>query len=77
MFGRTLTDICVASQTQLAFLTPSIVKQNVKYHPIPEEEVWRASILNELIENMFSEDVCVPNFTDDELKFILDHLCTT
>ena len=49
VFGGTLTDICVASQTQLAFLTPFNVKQNVKYHPIPEEEVWRASILNELI----------------------------
>ena len=76
--GRNLHEI--ASQCNLVYwpdlslLKQNLVKKNVEYKPIPEEEKWKVSICQELLSAR--DDVLeLPGFTSDEEAELLDYLC--
>ena len=50
-------------------LTPSYVSSQVKYAPVPIEEIWRVSLLEELIQ-IRSHDFILEGFSKEEI----DHL---
>ena len=47
---------------------------NIEYHPIQEDENWKVSFIQELIEAKNS-NLEVVDFTDDELDKIMEFLC--
>ena len=76
--GRNLHEI--ASQCNLGYspdlslLKPNLVKKNVEYKPIPEEDKWKVSICQELLSAR--DDVLeLPGFTSDEDAELPDYLC--
>ena len=57
-------------------LKSSSVKADFKYKPVPEQEMWRMSILEELLEvreNKFE----ISGFDQEEIEEILEFVCTT
>ena len=76
--GRNLHEI--ASQCNLGYspdlslIKPNLVKKNVEYKPIPEEDKWKVSICQELLSAR--DDVLeLPGFTSDKEAELLDYLC--
>ena len=48
----------------------------INYHEIPEEEVWRVSLANEMIDALWGENV-VAGFSRDELAYFLSYACAS
>ena len=48
----------------------------IEYHEIQEEEVWRVSLANEMIDALWGENV-VEGFSRDELGYILSYACAS
>ena len=68
-----IASLCKASPDDIS---SNMVKKSVKYAPIPEAEVWRIGV----IQNMSSMlDRTIPNngLTDSEVAEILDFACTS
>ena len=52
------------------------VKNKMKYFPVPVEETWRISIIQELLE-IKSGQANISNFEDEDVTDFLNILCTT
>ena len=48
---------------------------NVPYHEIPEDQLWRKEMANEITEAKFG-NLAIEGFTKKELKAILEYVCT-
>ena len=75
-FGNTLSRIqqeCGA--TSLQELCPNLVKKDMKYVEVPEDEHWKAGLLKELLLAS-SRVLTVENIEQTEIKMMIDHLCT-
>ena len=74
MLGRCMSQILRECEVDnLSSLSSSIIKRNMKYFPVPEEEEWRVGCIMELL----NEKVEIPGFSDKEVKEILSYLCST
>ena len=47
---------------------------NIKYHPIKVEEIWKVSMIEEIIEAKNS-NIEIVDFTEEELAEIMEFLC--
>ena len=45
---------------------------NVKYHPIPQEELWRVGLINQTVDALWGVNT-VEGFTREELSYILGY----
>ena len=57
----------------MAGLTPGIVKNDMKYFSVPDEQAWRIPMLRELVNGKF----CVPGFSESELTLMKNYLCSS
>ena len=73
VFGKTLSKIADHCDCAMEQLSPSLVKRRMRYHDPPDTEVWRLPIARELTSSRLK----IPGFSNDELKKILHHICTT
>ena len=72
--GSNLRNILLKTdKTSIRDLVPNDVL-NIEYHPIQEDENWKVSFIQELIEAKNS-NLEVVDFTDDELDKIMEFLC--
>ena len=73
--GKNLDNISYDCNVTVDNLTKNIVKNNLKYAEIPEDDQWRVPIVNELL-NLNHDQFHVEGFYDDEIKDIITFLCT-
>ena len=73
VLGRTLGKLSSLCKCQVSALTVSAVKRSVNYFAVPTGEEWRLPLLDELL----SPEVEVPGFLDEEVKELLEYLCTS
>ena len=76
VLGRTMTRIALLCNARPDDISSNMVKKSVKYAPIPEAEVWRIGV----VQNMCSiRDRTIPDhgLTDTEAAEILDFACTS
>ena len=72
--GSNLRNILLKTdKTSIQDLVPNDVL-NIEYHPIQEDENWKVSFIQELIEAKNS-NLEVVDFTDDKLDEIMEFLC--
>ena len=50
--------------------------ENVEYHPIKNEYLWKVDAIQEIIE-VKSRRLEIDDFNKDELEYILTYLCTS
>ena len=73
--GRTLSKIrkeCKVDMEDVGNLNPKLIKSNMQYYPVPEEEEWRVGCLTELL----NDDLEVPGFTENEIKEFVTYICS-
>ena len=73
--GRTLSKIrkeCKVNMEYVENLNPNLIKSNMQYYPVPEEEEWRVGCLTELL----NDDLEVPGFTENEIKEFVNYTCS-
>ena len=73
--GNNLHNIALDCLTSVKSLTKTIVKNNMKYFDIPEENRWRIEFVKEIL-NLKIDQLQIEGFHDDELNEIINFLCT-
>ena len=76
VFGSNLINIARECNCKVTDLTPSLVKQNLRYATAPEQDQYKISFVKELVM-IKSQDMMVDNFSNQELFDIIDYLCTS
>ena len=76
VFGSNLVNIARECNSNVNELTPSLVKNNLRYATAPEQEQYKISFVKELVM-IKSQDMMVDNFSNQELFDIIDYLCTS
>ena len=76
VFGRNLQNIASECNTERNFLTPALVKHEMKYFPVPPEQSWRIPLLQNLLA-VRAEEMTLDNFENAELDQLIEHVCTT
>ena len=74
--GKTLSRISADTSLPRSSLTAASVKKNMVYFPVPAAQMWRVDLLLEIL-NVEAGPLTVNNFEREELKAIVNHLCTT
>ena len=46
----------------------------VKYHPLPEDQLWKETLLDELLDN-FEDMSLIPGLSLEEISFMVHNLC--
>ena len=75
-YGRNLYNIGRCCNLPVNCLTPQLVKGNMTYFTIPEAELWRIAIIEDILA-LRNNEMSLTGFSYVELKDILDHVCTT
>ena len=70
---RNVANIATETGTEAAALTPGLVKKNMKYFRVPDDQKWRVPLLGELI----NENISIPGFSESELTDMKNYLCTS
>ena len=76
MFGKTLSRIqqeCGA--TSLQELCPNLVKTDMEYVQVSEDEQWKAGLLKELLL-VSGNTLNIENLEQTEIRMMIDHLST-
>ena len=76
-YGKNLHNIAERTKVEVAHLDYKAVKENLKYCPVPSNQIWRASVVKDLFEvswNNMEIDVIENNF---EIEKMLEILCTS
>ena len=79
VIGQTLSYVmreCNLSGSEYSILSPQLVKDNHSYRPIPESEVWRPSLIKDLIETRDTLGVNQAELSAEEIAETLRYLCT-
>ena len=72
--GSNLRNILLMTdKSNVCDLVPNDV-DNMEYHPLPEGEKWKLSIIKEIIENK-NGNMNIDNLTEEELDNTLEYLC--
>ena len=77
LFGRTLGKLveeCNVPNDDTENLTASLVKKEMKYYKVPEEEQWMIPILLELLKQR-EGSLEISSLTCKEISNIIDYLC--
>ena len=73
--GKNLADIAKLCNVERFKLTSNYVKYNMKYCPIPENELWRENMLTEMLLYRNCNFVQIDNFLKNEIDEIIDMVC--
>ena len=74
IFGN-IRKIAEDCDTNVDHLTKNLVKNNMTFSQISNEQKWRIPILNELLDRRFNETY-IAGFSDIELTELINFLCT-
>ena len=74
VFGSNLRNIATDCLTDMDLLTPRLVRDVMTYVVCPETEIWRISILQNLI-NVRSNDWFLDNFDYNYITTIINNIC--
>lgn len=74
-FGQNWSAISKHCLVPVQELTPHVVKANMNYFPIPEQEKWRESLVLELLL-LNNNDFELSGFEKNEIADILKDVCT-
>ena len=83
VLGNTLTKLMMKCNLNpdadgaLDKLTPGLIKQRMSYAIVPEQELWRMSIGQELIKIFDGCGTSLPGFTRTEVEDILKFVCSS
>ena len=58
-------------------LTPNLVRKNLKYFPVPPNEEWRLTFLDDLLSVETRESNIDDCFSLDDVKAMISSLCTS
>ena len=76
VLGRCLSKLSTLCNVDRSCLNAKIVKEKICYQPVPDSEAWRIQFAYELLQ--YREDnFVIPGFDRDEMKELLDYVCTT
>ena len=56
-------------------LCPNLVKKDMKYVEVPEDEQWKAGLLKELLL-VSGNTLNIENLEQTEIRMMIDHLST-
>ena len=74
VFGRTLAHI--AHECDHPLPSKTLVKKKMKYCAVPNSEVWRSSLLTDLLKA--KDDIStLPGFSSTEVEEMLKFVCTS
>ena len=73
VLGKNLSYIAEETGVTVAGLTANIVRRQMKYFRVPEEESWRVPVLHEIMNSQ----LVIPGFTQEETNCMKDFLCTS
>ena len=74
--GSNLRNILLlTNQLHVDDLYPGLV-ENIQYHQIEENELWRISMVKELLDLKHGDKIAPEGWSDVELDMILDYMCT-
>ena len=76
VYKQNLTKIARDCDTVIDKLSPSVVKSNMEYFPLPEAESWRVPFLHNLLA-VRSNELHLDNFENQELAELINYVCTT
>ena len=76
VFSKNLSQIAKETKTEIKELTPHIVKKEMQYFAVPEEEQWRIPFLHNLLR-IRCEEWTIDNFANSEIKELIEYVCTT
>ena len=75
-YGNNIQKISTLCNVSIELLTPSLVKNEMRYFSSPENEEWRDHALKDLI-NVQNNKLELAGFNDQEIKEMINFLCTT
>ena len=76
VYKQNLAGIARDCDTKIKELSPSVVKCEMRYFPLPETESWRVPLLHNLL-SVRSNEWQLDNFDRRELAELINHVCTT
>ena len=76
LMGRTLSKISRETNVAKAVLTSTIVSKAMLYFPVPDDQLWRVEILQELL-NVRSNSLFIHDINLNEISTMINFLCTT
>ena len=74
--GRTMVKIireCLLDMKDVRNINPSLIKSKMMYFPVPKQEEWRVDFLLELL----NDELEVPDFTENEIRDVVDFICSS
>ena len=75
VMGKTVTRL--KNELSCQVITPGLVKTRLKYFPVPQEEEWRLSFLDELLSVGNGESSIDDSFSSADVKAMISSLCTS
>ena len=73
--GMNMSNIADEASADIGTLTPTNVKNALKYSSFPEDEEWRIPVVQELLDLRSSRQL-IDNMTSEDINSMLDLLCT-
>ena len=74
VYGNNLYNIGRCCNTNVQSLTPQLVKTTMSYFRIPDDQLWRVPIIQEMLA-IRNNDLSLTGFSYREIKDILDDMC--
>ena len=74
VFGQNLDSIHLICQSQIHDLTENTVKNNIRYWPTKDEDVWQDQLCLELMKCQ-DEVLEIPGFEGTEIKDMFRYTC--
>ena len=76
VYGKNLYKIAQSCNTTIENLSPQLVKTDMKYFELPENESWRLPLIFDLLEARRNLTE-ITGFNVQEVEDLLKHVCTT
>ena len=71
-----MNNIATECGVTVSDLTPSKVQNNLEYFPVPDDQLWRVSLVRELLDAR--KDKCkIENLNSQQISFFIEDLCTS
>ena len=75
VMGKTISRLKQELNTEV--VTPSLVKRNLRYFPVPQDEEWRLPFLEELLSVETNNMNMDESFLSSDIKTMISSLCTS
>ena len=73
---NSLATICYVPRNDKKSLSAVLVKKRMIYRKIEDDKIWSVNLATELSDMCNEEIPCFQDFSNDEVKEMLDYLCT-